>query len=142
MKKNILNILCSFVILFSFASCDENEELPGFETIGTATATDADITVSNDEPASGEEITLSLYYINVGSDPAREIEVLVSIDGGDFTSFTTLDESSATVNAEITRTVDYTVADGLASGTSIRFDMLLKSAKEFPQREIVTVTVQ
>lgn len=121
--------------------CEENEELPGFQTVGTSTATIAEISLSNDEPEPGEEITITLYYINLAEDPVSELEVLQQVGDGDFTELTTMDESSAAVDAEITRTVNFTVPN-VDSATVITLDMLLSSQKEFPQRERTSLTVQ
>ena len=121
--------------------CEENEELPDLQTVGTSTATIAEISVSNDEPEPGEEITITLYYVNLAEDPASELEVLQKVGEGDFTELTTMDESSAAVDAEITRTVNYTVPD-VDSATVITLDMLLSSQQAFPQRERTSLTVQ
>lgn len=129
------------VLAFALAACEKNEVLPDYQLVGTSTATIADISVSNDEPLPGEEITVTLYYVNLEEDPATEIELLEQVGSGDFTTITTLDESSASVSEEITRTYTYTVPD-VEVGTSITLDMLLSSqTKEYPQRERVSIEV-
>lgn len=134
-------IMALLVLLFAFSACEENDVLPDYELVGTATATLADISVSNDEPLSGEEITVTLYYVNRPDDPATQIELLEQIGDGDFTTETTLDESSAVADQEITRTYTYTVPD-VEAGTEITLDMLLSSQnREFPQRERVNIEV-
>lgn len=121
--------------------CEENDELPDFQTVGTSTATLATISISNDEPDPGEEITITLYYVNMEEDPASQLQVLQKVGSADFSELTTMDESSAQVSSEITHTVNYTVPN-VESGTAITFDMLLSSQKEFPQRERASLEVQ
>lgn len=128
-------------LVFTLAACEKNDVLPAYELVGTATSTIADISVSNTEPLPGEEIVVTFYYVNLASDPATEIELLEQLGSGDFSSVTTLDESSAAVSEEITRTFTYAVPD-VADGTQITLDMLLSSQnKEFPQRERINVEV-
>ena len=133
--------LVLIVLILGFSACVENDLLPDYEKVGTATATLAEISVSNDEPLAGEEVTVTLYYVNRPDDPATQIELLEQIGSGDFTSETTLDESSAAADQEITRTYAYTVPD-VDAGTEITLDMLLSSQnREFPQRERVSLEV-
>lgn len=134
----IVSVLVTGVLSWG---CEENEELPGFDTVGTSTATIAEISLSNDEPEPGEQITITLYYVNLAEDPASELQVLQKVGAGDFAELTTLDESSAQVASEITRTVNYTIPN-VDSATVITLDMLLSSQKEFPQRERASLTVQ
>ena len=142
MKNYKIYLLVSVLILAAISwGCEENQELPDLQTVGTSTATIAEISVSNDEPEPGEEVSITLYYINIAEDPATELQVLQKVGSGDFTALTTLDESSAQVSAEITRTVNYIVPN-VDSATVITLDMLLSSQKEFPQRERTSLTVQ
>ncbi len=123
-------------------ACEKNEVLPDYALAGTSTVTLADISVSNEKPVAGEQVSVTLYYVNVGEDPAKQITLLEKVGGSDtFTEIVTLDESSAAVNAEVTRTFTYTVP-AVPSKTDIVIDMVLRSQKEFPQRERVTLTVQ
>lgn len=139
---NIFYLIAGWLVVGVLSwGCEENEALPDFQTVGTSTATIAEISLSNDEPEPGEEITITLYYINLAEDPASELEVLQRVGDGDFTELTTMDESSAEADAEITRTVNYTVPN-VDSATVITLDMLLSSQKEFPQRERTSLTVQ
>ncbi len=134
-------ILVLITLLFAFSACEENDLLPDYEKVGTATATLAEISVSKDEPLAGEEVTVTLYYVNRPDDPATQIELLEQIGSGDFTSEATLDESSAAADQEITRTYTYTVPN-VEVGTEITLDMLLSSQnREFPQRERVSLEV-
>ncbi|WPP53243.1 hypothetical protein [Catalinimonas niigatensis] len=122
-------------------SCEDNEVLPDYEKVGTSTATVADISVSNAKPLPGEAIVVTINYVNLAEDPATEIELLAKVGSGNFGALTTLDESSAGISEEITRTYTYTVPD-VEFGTVIILDMVLNSENsEFPQRERVTIEV-
>jgi hypothetical protein len=138
MKKLIYLLAPLFVLTIA---CEENEQLPDLQTVGTSTATVVDLGLSNDAPQPGEQITLSINYVNLASDPASQIEVLEQIGDGDFTTLTQLDESSATPDSEISRTVAYTVPM-LDGGTVVTMDMLLRTQREFPQRERISLIVQ
>ncbi|WKN41313.1 hypothetical protein [Tunicatimonas pelagia] len=137
--KEITYLLLTFFVLVM--ACEENEELPGLQTVGTSTATVVEYSLSNDEPQPGENVTLSINYVNPVDDPATQIEILEQIGNGDFTALTQLDESSANSGSEVSRTVSYTVP-ALDSGTVVTLDMLLRTQREFPQRERVELTVQ
>jgi len=142
MKNYKIYVLMSMLMLAIFGwGCEENQEIPDLQTVGTSTATIAEITLSNDEPEPGEQITISLYYVNIAEDPATELQVMEQVGSGEFTEVTKLDESSAEISAEITREVSYTVP-AVDSATVITLDMLLSSQKEFPQRERASLTVQ
>ena len=138
MKKIIYLLIPIFVIA---VACEENEQLPDLQTIGTSTATVVELSLSNDEPIPGESVTLDISYVNPPSDPATQIEVLQQVDDGDFTSLTQLDESSAAAGTQVSRSVNYTVP-ALDSGTVVTLDMLLSTQREFPQRERISLTVQ
>lgn len=134
-------IMALVVTVTTLSACAENDLLPDYELVGTATATIAEISVSNDEPLPGEEVTVTLYYVNRPDDPATQIELLEQVGSGDFTTEVTLDESSAAADQEITRTYTYTVPN-VEVGTEITLDMLLSSQnREFPQRERVSLEV-
>ena len=134
-------IMALVVTVTTLSACAENDLLPDYELVGTATATIAEISVSNDEPLVGEEVTVTLYYVNRPDDPATQIELLKQVGSGDFITETTLDESSAAADQEITRTYTYTVPN-VEVGTAITLDMVLSSQnREFPQRERVSLEV-
>lgn len=134
-------IMALVVTVTTLSACAENDLLPDYELVGTATATIAEISVSNDEPLVGEEVTVTLYYVNRPDDPATQIELLKQVGSGDFITETTLDESSAAADQEITRTYTYMVPD-VEVGTEITLDMVLSSQnREFPQRERVSLEV-
>jgi len=137
--KNITFLLIPiFILLFA---CEENQQLPDLQTVGTSTATVVELSLSNEEPLPGESVTLNISYVNPPSDPATQIEVLQQVEDGDFTSLTQLDESSAAAGTQVSRSVNYTVP-ALDSGTVVTLDMLLRTQREFPQRERVSLTVQ
>jgi len=139
--KIFSKIMALCVLVLGFSACAENDLLPDYELVGTATATLAGISVSNDEPLPGEEVTVTLSYVNRPDDPATQIELLEQVGDGDFTSEVTLDESSTQADQEVTRTYTYTVPD-VAVGTDITLDMLLSSQnREFPQRERTSLEV-
>ena len=122
------------------ASCEQNDPVPDYAYVGTATATIFTLTVSNDEPVAGEEITISANYVNQSEDPADELQTLVSVDEGDFAALVTTDESSAPTGSAVVRSISYQVPS-VASGTTIVFDVLLNTQRMFPQRERVTIEV-
>ncbi len=121
-------------------ACEENEVLPDHQTVGTSTATIAEISVSNEEPVPGEEVIVTVNYVNLTEDPAKSIQILEQIGDGSFAELTTIDASSDPVNEEVTQTFPYTVS--AVSGTTVLLDMVLTSQREFPQRERVTLSVQ
>lgn len=138
--KTYFKIL-GLIALWALSACEKNEVLPDHAYEGTSTATLATISVSNDAPVAGEEVTITLYYVNMAEDPASQLQLLQQIGDGDFSEVTSFDESSAPVNEEITRTFSYTVPAELDSGTAVTFDMLLSSQKDFPQRERTSLEV-
>jgi hypothetical protein len=135
------NIIALMGIACIILSCEDNEVLPDYEKVGTSTATLASISVSNEEPLPGEEVVVTMNYVNLAEDPLTEMELLVKVGDGDFSTLTTLDESSAEVSEEITRTFTYTVPT-VDFETVITLDMVLSSQNsEFPQRERATIEV-
>jgi hypothetical protein len=140
MNHKTLAVLSVFLLSLTFTACEENDLLPDYEYVGTSTATLASIGVSNDEPAPGETIEVTMTYANTVEDPASQLRVLASVDGGDFTEVTTFDESSAPTNEEISRTFSYTVPN-VDDGTEIDLDMVLSTQREFPQRERTSIEV-
>ncbi len=136
----ILFYLLAPLLVLTIA-CEENQQIPDLQTVGTSTATVVELSLSNDEPVPGENVTLAISYVNPVDDRATQIEVLEQIADNDFTSLTQLDESSAAAGSQISRSVSYTVP-ALDSGTVVTLDMLLSTQREFPQRERVSLTVQ
>lgn len=129
-------------IAILFASCEENPVGPSYKKIGSATATNAFISVSTTTPTSGSSITVTLRYVNISSDPASELVLLVREGAsGTFTEVTSFDETSQPKKTEITRTHNYNVSQN--AGTQLTFRLELHTQKEFPKLvDSSVVTVQ
>lgn len=121
-----------------FLACDENDVMPAYEKKGTATATVATIAVSNDEPESGETITLTLMYVNPTSDPIESVVLMAKIGSGDYTILQTFDGQSSEKDVEITEEVQYVAPD---PGAEVTFDMVITSQKEYPQIKRTSIEV-
>ena len=116
-------------LAFMFTACDENDPGPDYDIVGRSYVTQASISVSDDEPAAGETITVTVTYLNYSEDPAQTI-TLIADRSGTTSTVGTSDESSAGTG-EVTRSFQYTVpAD--ASGESIDLTAELRSELEFP----------
>jgi hypothetical protein len=130
MKKHIVYSFLALVTMV-IVSCDDNEVLPDYTKKGTATQTIASITTSKATPAPSEVITLTLTYVNTSLDPITEIVLKAKTGAGDYVTLETLNEQSTAKNSQVTREVKFTAP--AASGTVVVFDMVLNSAKEYPQ---------
>jgi hypothetical protein len=136
MKTRKLNIEF-FLILVSvalFVSCEDNPVGPSYKKVGSATATNAFITVSpvsTTEPTQSSIVTVTLRYVNIKSDPAETLVLKLREGSGDFTTIQTFDESSQNTGVELTRTVDYTVTQ--TAGTSLTFRLELTTQADFPK---------
>lgn len=126
------------LMVLALAGCDENDVLPDYKVVGDAYATVVDFGVSNDEPAAGETVQITLSYVNYKEDPLTSLTFYEQVDGGDRTQISTLDESSAPIDAQVERSFNYTVP--AASDVTIYVE--LQSAKEYPQVEKVDISVQ
>lgn len=129
-----LFILFVFVAAFTFSACEKNSVGPSYEKIGTSTSTNAFITVSpvsTTAPTTGSNVTISLRYVNVASDPAKSLVLKVREGTGGFTTVQTFDESTQTTGVEHTRNVNYTVTQ--SAGTSLTFRLELTTQAEFPK---------
>jgi len=134
----IMKFCTRIFILFVFAAvvaCEENPVGPSYKKIGTATSTNAFITVSPVSavaPTSGSTVTVTLRYVNVKSDPAKTL-VLKLREGttGDFTTIQTFDESNQDTGVEFTRTVEYNITQ--AVGTQLTFRLELTTQADFPK---------
>lgn len=123
-----------FVIAVALGSCEENAVGPSYKRIGTSTSTNAFITVSpvsTTAPTTGTDVTITLRYVNIKSDPAKSLVLKLREGTGDFTTIQTFDESSQNTGAEYTRTVNYTVNQ--AAGTSLTFRLELTTQADFPK---------
>ena len=129
-----------FILLgILFFSCDENDVMPAYEKKGTATATVAELSVSNDEPEPGETITVTLMYVNPTSDPLESVVLKAKIGSGDYTTLQTFDGQSSEKDVEIIEEVEY-LAPG--PGVEVTFDMVITSQKEYPQIKRTSIEVQ
>lgn len=142
MQKTLTHKLLTILLVSSglVVSCEEADPVPNYEYVGTAAATVFSVSASNDEPTAGEEVTITITYVNRADDPARELEALVKVGDEDFAQVNVLDESGAAVREEVTRTFTYEVPD-VESSTDITVDVLLTTARMFPQRERVSLEV-
>lgn len=136
--KNIIHLSCIFLSSMIFFSCDENDVMPAYEKKGTATATVATLTASDDEPESGETITLSLMYVNPTSDPIETIVLKAKVGSGDYTTLQTYDGQSSEKDVQIFQEVTYVAP---APGTEVIFDMVITSQKEYPQIKRTSIEV-
>ena len=124
--KNLIYLLAC-ILLFS---CDENEILPRYEKKGTTTATVATIEVSNEEPEPGEAVTITLMYVNPTSDPVATVELKYKVGSANYSILQTFDENAGPKDEAITREINYVAPD---AGTTVTFDMVITSQKEYPQ---------
>ena len=75
LKIGIL-LLATAIVL---AACEDNDIMPDYQQKGTATTTVATITPSNAKPAKATNITISLTYVNPGSDPIKTVELKAKV---------------------------------------------------------------
>jgi len=137
--KNIKIIAASLFGLLFISACDDNEVLPGYSTVGTATATIATITASNTKPAAATQFTLTLSFVNPSSDPLKTIILKAKVGGGNYVDVQTFDEQAGEKDKKVTREVIYVAP---ASGTTVTFDMVLTSQKDFPQIQRTSIVAQ
>ncbi len=137
--KKYINIFLGLLILVPFiSSCDENDPTPGYQVVGESYSTIAHVSVSNDEPAAGETVTVTLDYVNYSEDPAQSVTLIAERDGSQ-TTLQTFDESGASEGERIL-TYSYQVpAD--ATGESITFIGEFRSNLDFPQVEEAGIDV-
>ena len=138
--KNYINIIFGLLILLpAISSCDKNDPTPDYEVIGRSYETIAEVEVSNSEPVAGEDVVVTLYYVNYSEDPAQSVTLKVD-RGGTETTLETFDESGA---GEGERTLTYTYSvPADASGESLTFIGEFRSSLEYPQIEQTGVDVQ
>lgn len=129
-----LLILVFLAAAVSFSACEKNSVGPSYEKIGTSTSTNAFITVSPvsaTTPTTDTDVTISLRYVNVASDPAKSLVLKVREGTGGFTTVQTFDETGQSTGVEHTRNVNYTVTQSV--GTSLTFRLELTTQREFPK---------
>jgi hypothetical protein len=139
MKK--YNIYLALIILATaLIGCDENEIMPKYSKLGTATATVATVVPSKTTATFSETITLTMKFVNLSSDPVQQVTLRAKVGaGGTYTDVQTFDEQSAAKDAEITHVVNYVTP---ASAATVTFDMVITSQKEYPQVKRTSVTVK
>lgn len=130
MKKKLLyfSILALGVL---FVACDENEVMPSSRKVGTATHTMASIALSNTTPLTSESITVQLSYVNPSSDPLKEISIRAKVGAADFVEIQKFDMTSEEHDEIAMRNFNYTAPATVA--TTVVFDMVITSQREFPQ---------
>jgi hypothetical protein len=133
-----------FIILFVFAAvvaCEENAVGPSYKKIGTSTSTNAFITPSTTTPLQGATVVVTMRYVNIESDPAQELVLLVREGAtGTFTEVTSFNESSQSLRTEISRPHNYVITQ--TPGTQLTFRLELHTQKDFPKlvnSSVVTV---
>lgn len=132
--KPYIRLFILFVFAAVFSACEKNAVGPTYEKIGTSTSTNAFITVSpvsTTSPTTGTDVTVTLRYVNIASDPAKSLVLKVREDNGEFTTIQTFDESNQSTGVEHTRTVNYTISQ--SQGTSLTFRLELTTQVEFPK---------
>ncbi|MCW5909593.1 MAG: hypothetical protein KIT62_00885 [Cyclobacteriaceae bacterium] len=132
--KSYISLFILFVFAAAISSCEENETGPSYKKIGTSTSTNAFITVSpvsTTAPTTGTDVTVTLRYVNIKSDPAKTLVLKLREGTGAFTTIQTFDESTQNTGVEFTRTVNYTVTQ--AAGTSLTFRLELTTQADFPK---------
>ncbi len=139
---SITFILFFLAISLTFVACEKNDQLPNYELLGTSTATIVEIDFPKDTVAQGEQVDVTFTYVNLTEDPIKSAQLLTKpdVEGADFTELTTLDQTSAPVDKEVTFTYTYT-APNVPDSTNVDIDMVLTSQKQFPQRERTSFVV-
>ena len=138
--KSRLTTVLLIAVISVLLSCEKFTPVPDYEYVGTSTATLFSLSVSDDAPLVGEEITITISYINQRTDPASSIQTLAKIGEGDFAEIVTMDQASQPVGEAISEAFTYPIPE-VDSATTIIFDVLLNTQRTFPQRERVSVTV-
>lgn len=136
MKKNLL--YSGIILLATFLiACDENEIMPSFTTVGTATHTMADIAASTSSPAPSQTVTMTVSYVNPSVDPLNEVSIRAKVGTGDYVEVQKYNAASEEKDNMITKTFTY-VAPATA-GISVVFDMVITSQKPYPQVQRATI---
>lgn len=130
MKKNFIYSIMITMATFLVA-CDENEIMPSFTTVGTATQTMADIVASTSAPLPSETLTLTISYVNPSVDPLTEIVIHAKVGAGDYVEVQKYSVASEEKDTMITKTFTYEAP--ATAATSVVFDMVITSQKPYPQ---------
>ena len=130
MKKKFL--YCSIIALATLLiACEENETMPSYKKLGTATHTMAGISVSNAAPLPSENVSVLISYVNPSSDPLKEISVQAKVGAGEFVEIKKFDVSSDPMDELMTDVFLFPAPASAA--TTVVFDMVITSQKEYPQ---------
>jgi hypothetical protein len=135
--KNNLKYISIFLLAIVLFACDENEPMPSHKTIGTATHTMADIAASNSAPLPSENVSILISYVNPSSDPLKEITVRAKVGAADYVEIQKFNMASEGVDELATKAFSY--AAPATSATTVIFDMVITSQKQFPQVQRTTI---
>jgi len=138
MKNKIFpsSILVCCILLFA---CDENDVMPSYAKKGSTTATVASVTASNTSPLAGQSIKVTLDFVNPASDPVETIVLRAKVGAGGYTDLQTFDEQSSAKDVEISREVTYVTP---ATPTTVTFEMVISSQKEYAQINRTSISVK
>jgi hypothetical protein len=129
--KNNFKYISILLLAITLVACDENEIMPSFTTKGTATHTIATISASKTAPEPSETISLTLTYVNPSSDPLNEVTLRVKVGADDYVEIGKFAAGSEARDEILSKTVSYTAP--ATAATTIVFDMVITSQKEYPQ---------
>jgi hypothetical protein len=135
--KNKLKYISLFFMATVLLACDENEVMPSHRTIGTATHTIADISASNAAPLPSEDVSILISYVNPSSDPLKEITVRAKVGAADYVEIQKFNMSSEETDELATKSFTYTAP--ATAATTVIFDMVITSQREFPQIQRATI---
>lgn len=124
-------------LAITFGACDENEVMPSFSTQGTATHTIADIAASTAAPLPAENVSVLVSYVNPSSDPLKEISVRAKVGAADYVEIQKFNMGSEPKDELASKTFLYPAP--ATSGTTVIFDMVIVSQREYPQIQRTTI---
>lgn len=135
--KNISRYSTIAFIAIALVACDENEIMPSFTTKGTATHTIASISASTTAPQPSQDVTLVLSYVNPSSDPLNEITVRAKVGAADYVEVQKFNVASEAKDELASKTFVY--AAPATSSTTVVFDMVITSQRQYPQVQRLTI---
>lgn len=139
MKKKLINITCLLLVFF-FVSCEENEIMPNYTKVGTSTSTIVTVSLSNDEPLPSEMVEVTVSYVNPSVDPLQSVILMVRSGNGEFVELESWNVTSETKDQLITHSLNYQAPD--TPDTSVAFEVIISSGKDFGQRKRTSFTVK
>ena len=119
------------VLTIMLIACEENETMPSFKKLGTATHTMADISVSNAAPLPSENVSVLISYVNPSSDPLKEITVKAKVGAADYVEVQKFNISSEAADELLTKVFSFAAPP--TGATTVVFDMVITSQREYPQ---------